>query len=65
MVDETMDTRELTYGEKAVGLKFNPSGDGDVDRIKKLYAEIIFSRNHRSSNCSNVGCKSYHMESRT
>lgn len=33
--------RAQTYGEKAVGLSFNPSGMGDVDKIKKLYAEII------------------------
>jgi hypothetical protein len=31
----------MTYGEKAVGLAFNPSGDLNVERIKKLYAEII------------------------
>jgi hypothetical protein len=30
-----------TYGEQAVGLSFNPSGDHDVERIKKLYAEGI------------------------
>jgi hypothetical protein len=30
-----------TYGERAVGLSFNPSDDKDVERIKKLYAEII------------------------
>ena len=35
------DTRELNYGEKAVGLQFNPSGDEKVNEIKKLYAEII------------------------
>ncbi len=34
-------TRELTYGEKAVGLTFNPSSDPKVDKIKSLYAEII------------------------
>ncbi len=33
--------REQTYGEKAVGLTFNPSGMGDVDKLKQLYAEII------------------------
>lgn len=33
--------RELTFGEKAVGLTFNPSGDKRVNKIKKLYAEII------------------------
>jgi hypothetical protein len=30
-----------TYGEKAVGLTFNPSGDKDVETLKKLYAHII------------------------
>jgi hypothetical protein len=33
--------RELTYGERAVGLDFNPSGDAAVARVKALYAEII------------------------
>jgi len=30
-----------TYGQKAVGLTFNPSGDQQVQRIKELYATII------------------------
>ena len=33
--------REMTYGEKAVGLTFNPSGDEKVQKVKQLYAEII------------------------
>lgn len=33
--------RELTYGEKAVGLTFNPSNDEKVQKVKELYAEII------------------------
>lgn len=37
----TEEDRELSYGEKAVGLKFNPSGDETVTKIKQLYAEII------------------------
>lgn len=36
-----MPEKELTYGEKAVGMNFNPSGDWNVRRIKELYAEII------------------------
>lgn len=31
----------MTYGQKAVGLSFNPSGDPKVQRLKELYAEII------------------------
>lgn len=33
--------REMTYGEKAVGLTFNPSGDTNVQKLKELYAQII------------------------
>jgi hypothetical protein len=33
--------RELTFGEKAVGLTFNPNGDSGVNKVKELYAEII------------------------
>ncbi len=34
-----------TFGEKAVGLSFNPSKDSDVDLIKKAYAAIIDAMN--------------------
>ena len=34
-------TRELTFGEKAVGLSFNPSGDERVNRAKVICAELI------------------------
>lgn len=33
--------RELTYGEKAVGLSFNPSGDPAVHRCKVEFAAVI------------------------
>jgi len=33
--------RELTFGEKAVGLSFNPSGDERVNRAKVICAELI------------------------
>jgi len=35
------DDKELTYGQKAVGLTFNPSGDPMVNMVKGLYAQII------------------------
>lgn len=35
------ETRELTYGEKAVGLTFNPGGNEKVDTVKRAYASII------------------------
>jgi hypothetical protein len=31
----------MSFGEKAVGLTFNPSGDPMVHRLKELYAAII------------------------
>lgn len=34
-------TRPMTYGEKAVGITFNPSNDPKVQKMKELYAEII------------------------
>jgi len=36
-----METKtELTFGEKLVGLTFNPSGDPKVNRAKELCAEL-------------------------
>lgn len=31
----------MTYGEKAVGLTFNPGGNPDVDMLKRKFAEVI------------------------
>ena len=33
--------REMTFGEKAVGLSFNPSGDTDVQAVKEAFAKAI------------------------
>lgn len=34
-------SRELTFGEKAVGLTFNPGGNPDVDECKRNFAKVI------------------------
>jgi hypothetical protein len=34
-------TNELTFGEKAVGLTFNPGGNPDVDTCKREFAAVI------------------------
>ena len=39
--NDTEPTRVPTFGEKAVGLSFNPSGDATVNEVKQLYAQII------------------------
>jgi hypothetical protein len=36
-----MEDRQMTFGEKAVGLSFNPSGDMDVRRLKEQFAAVI------------------------
>lgn len=42
---ENQEQRPLTYGEKAVGLTFNPSNNPDVDACKKAHALIIDQMN--------------------
>jgi hypothetical protein len=34
-------TKELSFGEKAVGLTFNPSGDEKVNKAKRLMADAL------------------------
>lgn len=33
--------RQLTYGQKAVGITFNPGNNSDVNKIKQAYADLI------------------------
>jgi hypothetical protein len=40
-----LDQDQLTYGEKAVGLTFNPSNDDDVHKCKRAFASIIDNLN--------------------
>lgn len=35
------DEVQMTYGQKAVGVSFNPSNKGNVNSCKKAYANII------------------------
>lgn len=38
-------TRELTFGEKAVGVTFNPGQNPEVNAVKRLYAGLIDNLN--------------------
>jgi hypothetical protein len=40
-----MAERELSFGEKAVGLTFNPSGNEAVQAIKEQFATVIDTLN--------------------
>lgn len=42
-----MEDRELTFGEKAVGLTFNPGNDEDVHNCKIDFAGIIDNLNNK------------------
>lgn len=48
-----------SYGDKAVGLTFNPSGDPDVARVKQLYADIINFCNDERRGCSGEKARLY------
>ena len=40
-VANTLVNEPMTYGEKALGITFNPSNDPNVQKVKELYAQII------------------------
>lgn len=37
--------KEQTFGEKAVGYSFNPSGNSEVNEVKKKFSELIDKMN--------------------
>lgn len=49
-------TPELTFGQRAVGLTFNPSSNPDVDNCKRMFAAVIDQMNtlRSSSNSPEV-----------
>ena len=40
----------MTFGEKSVGLSFNPSGDDKVNYLKSYYAAVIDHLNDARNN---------------
>lgn len=49
--------KELTFGEKAVDLSFNPSGADAVANCKKGYAAVIDEMDHLRNNTDNAEVK--------
>ena len=39
--EEMAEERKMTFGEKAVGLTFNPSNNPEVDACKRAFAVVI------------------------
>ena len=51
-----METREMTFGERACGMSFNPGGREDVELIKRKFAEVVDMLNvHRIDANPEVG----------
>jgi len=48
---------DLTYGEKAVGLTFNPSGDKEVVHCKTLFASLIDQLDYLRKNSADAEVK--------
>lgn len=40
-INMDQESRQLTYGEKAVGLTFNPGKNPEVEGVKRLAADLI------------------------
>ena len=52
-----MTIRELTFGERAVGLTFNPSGHPGVQVVKEAYASLIDLLNLQRENATDPEAK--------
>lgn len=52
-----MDTREMTFGEKAVGLTFNPSNDDAVAQCKQEFAAVLDRMNNLRNSTDNSEMK--------
>jgi hypothetical protein len=54
--DSSVPQREMTFGEKLVGLNFNPSNDDKVSKAKKLCADLadLLHEDQRSSETSEL-----------
>ena len=52
---EESEPKELSFGEDAVGLGFNPGGDDQVAKAKRLFAEIIDMCHDKRSETANLG----------
>jgi hypothetical protein len=54
--------RELSFGQKLVGLTFNPSGDPKVNKAKELCAELadLLYDDHKGKDATDLYDELYH-----
>jgi hypothetical protein len=48
-----METREMTFGEKACGVSFNPDGNPTVAQIKADFAALVDNLHNVREVCNN------------
>lgn len=55
-------TPTMTFGEKLVGLTFNPSGDDKVGKAKRLCADLadLLYNDHKGQEVTNLYDELYH-----
>jgi hypothetical protein len=56
-LENDMDEREMTFGEKAVGLTFNPSNNPEVDACKRGFAAVIDQMHNLRNTSDNADVK--------
>lgn len=56
---EGKDATKQTYGEKAVGIDFNPSCLTDIDVMKKKFADVIDKMDHIRSESTSAEKKDF------
>jgi hypothetical protein len=54
--------KELTAGEKAAGVSFNPSKDPLVDSIKRKFADVIDELNDERNKAKSGDAKRYYSK---
>lgn len=52
-----MSKENLTFGERACGVSFNPGGNTEVADIKNYYAIVVDALNHRRNDNSDPEVK--------
>ena len=62
MNDQPTGTRELSFGEKLVGLQFNPANDSKVDQAKRLFAQAadLIHDDHKGEGATDQYDELYH-----
>lgn len=56
-MESNVPMREMTFGEKAAGVSFNPGGHEAVNAIKRRYADLIDDMNDRRNASDNPEVK--------